>query len=175
VTDLALEASAQPTSSLSLRAKAVYGYAEGRFGPASATLTLQPLPRLTLALEPSLPSLSSLAVVTGRLGLDLPGGWRLLYAVGYHALAQAWADQTLTVRYESAFGSVGVQLTQGPEETRVAFQMSLPSLRPSKVVRTRAVYHHQRSYTRFAHEHVLAAHASTVRSDQQERPPGTIP
>jgi hypothetical protein len=172
LTDLALEARAQPTSILSLRAKAVYSYAEGRFGHASAALTLQPLPRMTLALEPYLPSLE---VITGRLGLDLPGGWRLLYAVGYHAPAQAWADQTLAVRYGSAFGNVGVQLTQGPEETRVTVQMSLPSLLLPKVVRTQTIYHHQRTYTRFAHEHVLAAHVSAVRSNWQERPPRTIP
>jgi len=158
LTDLALEARAQPTSTLSVWAKAVYEHREGRFGPASAALTLQPLPRLTLALEPHLPSLSSLAGVTGRLGLDLAGGWHLRYAVGAHAPAPAGADQTLTVQYGSAFGSVGVQLAQGPEGTRVALQLSLRSLPPPTLVRTRAVYHHQRTYTRFAHAHVLAAH-----------------
>src|SRR5690606_37903610 len=83
--DLFLEARAQLTATLSLRADAAYNYDEQHFDVANAGLFLQPIPFWTLSLERRFRRNPNIDFINGGVGVTLPKGWSLNYSTGYNA------------------------------------------------------------------------------------------
>jgi LPS-assembly protein len=131
--DLSLEARAQLTSTLSLRADAAYNYEEQRFDVANAGLFLQPLPFWTLGLERRFRRDPNIDFINGTVGLGLPKGWSLAYSTGYNARDKSFAGNSVVALYRSQCWSLSLQMIQRSDETRFAFQIGLDSFILPKV------------------------------------------
>jgi hypothetical protein len=131
--DLSLEARAQLTSTLSLRADAAYDYEEQRFDMANAGLFLQPLPFWTFGLERRFRRNPNIDFVNGTVGLGLAKGWSLAYSTGYNARDKSFAGNSVLALYRSQCWSLSLQMVQRPDETRFAFQIGLDSFVLPKV------------------------------------------
>ena len=125
--DLSLEARAQLTSILSLRADAAYNYDEDQFDVANAGLFLQPLPLWTLALERRFRREPNIDFINGSVGLSLPKGWFLSYSTGFNARDNVFAGNSVAALYRSQCWSLNLQMVQRPGETRFSFQVGLDS------------------------------------------------
>ena len=131
--DLTLEARAQVTSTLSLRADVAYDYEESNFDVANAGMSLQPLPNWTIFVERRFRRDPSIDFINGGLGLLLPKGWTLTYTTGYNARDKVFAGNAVRALYRSQCWSLSLQMVQRPDETRFAFQIGLDSLLLPKV------------------------------------------
>jgi LPS-assembly protein len=125
--DLALEARAQLTSTLSLRADAAYNYEEQHFDVANAGLFLQPLPDWIFSLERRFRRDPNIDFINGTVGLRLPKGWSLAYSTGYNARDNSFAGNSVVALYRSQCWSLSLRMVQRPDETRFAFQIGLDS------------------------------------------------
>jgi LPS-assembly protein len=125
--DLSLEARAQLTATLSLRADAAFDYEERRFDAANAGLFLQPLPFWTLSLERRFRRDPTIDFINGGVGLTLPKGWSLAYSTGYNARDNAFAGNAVTALYRSQCWSLSLRMVQRADELRFAFQIGLDS------------------------------------------------
>jgi hypothetical protein len=123
--DLLLEARVAPVSLMHLSTTVAYDPAEVRLARANAEVTLRPFTFLTLSLAPEFAQGSQLERLTGRMQLTLPGAWTVSYAMQSAALDAAPVSQTVTARYRTSYGSVRLQLTQSPEETRAGVLLDI--------------------------------------------------
>ena len=131
--DLTLEARAQVTSTLGLRADAAYDYEESRFDIANAGVTLQPLPNWTIHVERRFRRDPNIDFINGGFGLTLPKGWNLFYSTGYNARDKSFAGNSVQALYRSQCWSVSLQMVQRTDETRFSFQIGLDSFLLPKV------------------------------------------
>jgi LPS-assembly protein len=131
--DLSLEARAQLTSTLSLRADVAYDYAEDHFDIANAGLAFQPLAFWTIFLERRFRRDPNIDFINGGFGLSLPKGWNLTYTTGYNARDKLFAGNSVRALYRSQCWSASLMMVQRPDETRFAFQIGLESLLLPKV------------------------------------------
>ena len=131
--DLTLEARAQLTSTLSLRAVASYNYDENHFDVANAGMFLQPLPNWTIFLERRFRRDPTIDFINGGFVLSLPKGWNLTYSTGYNARDRIFAGNAAQALYRSQCWSFSLQMVQRSDETRFAFQFGLESLLLPKV------------------------------------------
>jgi hypothetical protein len=131
--DLTLEARAQLTSTLSLRAVASYNYDENHLDVANAGVVLQPLPGWGIFLERRFRRDPTIDFINGGLTLSLPKGWNLTYTTGYNARDNVFAGNAAQALYRSQCWSLSLQMVQRPDETRFAFQIGLESLLLPKV------------------------------------------
>lgn len=131
--DLSVEARAQLTSTLSLRADASYNYDEQRFDVANAGLFLHPVPFWTLSLERRFRRAPDIDFINGSVGVSLPKGWNLTYSTGYNARDNAFAGNSVVALYRSQCWSMSLQMVQRPGETRFSFQIGLDSFLLPKV------------------------------------------
>jgi LPS-assembly protein len=125
--DLTMEARAQLTSTLSLRADAAYNYDEQRFDVADAGLFLQPLSFWSLSLERRFRRAPDIDFINGSTGLVLPKGWTLSYSTGFDAHNNVFAGNAVSALYRSQCWSLSLQMVQRPGETSFAFQVGLDS------------------------------------------------
>jgi LPS-assembly protein len=125
--DLALEARAQLTSTLSLRADAAYNHEERHFDVANAGLFLQPLPAWLFSLERRFRRDPNIDFINGTIGLSLLRGWSLTYSTGYNARDNSFAGNSVVALYRSQCWSLSLQMLQRPDETRFALQIGLDS------------------------------------------------
>jgi LPS-assembly protein len=131
--DLNLEARAQLTSTLSLRADVAYDYADSNLDVANTGMALQPLPNWTIFVERRFRRDPSIDFINGGFGLNLPKGWTLTYTTGYNARDKIFAGNAVQALYRSQCWSLSLQMVQRPDETRFAFQFGLESLLLPKV------------------------------------------
>jgi hypothetical protein len=131
--DLTLEARAQLTETLSLRADASYNYEENHLDVANAGMALQPLPNLTIFLERRFRRDPTIDFINGGFSLSLPKGWNLTYTTGYNARDKIFAGNSAQALYRSQCWSLSLLMVQRPDETRFAFQIGLESLLLPKV------------------------------------------
>jgi LPS-assembly protein len=131
--DLTLEARAQLTSTLSLRAVASYNYEENHLDVANAGMSLQPLPNWTIFLERRFRRDPTIDFINGGFTLSWPKGWNLTYTTGYNARDNVFAGNSAQALYRSQCWSLSLQMVQRPDETRFAFQIGLESLLLPKV------------------------------------------
>jgi LPS-assembly protein len=131
--DLSLEARAQLTATLSLRADAAYNYDEQHFDVANAGLFLQPLPFWTLLLERRFRRNPNIDFINGGVSVRLPKDWTLTYSTGYNARDNDFAGNSVTALYRSQCWSLSLQMVQRPGETRFAFQVGLDSFLLPKI------------------------------------------
>jgi hypothetical protein len=131
--DLTIEARAQLTSALSLRAVASYNYDENHLDVANAGVVLQPLPGWGVFLERRFRRDPTIDFINGGFTLSLPKGWNLTYTTGYNARDNVFAGNSAQALYRSQCWSLSLQMVQRPDETRFAFQIGLESLLLPKV------------------------------------------
>jgi LPS-assembly protein len=131
--DLLLEARAQVTSTLSLRADVAYDYQESQLDIANAGVALQPLPFWTLFVERRFRRDPNIDFINGGFGLNLPKGWSLTYTTGYNARDNVFAGNSVMALYRSQCWSVSLQMVQRPDDTSFAFQIGLDSFLLPKV------------------------------------------
>jgi hypothetical protein len=127
--ELLLEARVAPISRMHLSTMVAYDVADVCLARATAEVTLQPFTFLTLSLAPEFGQGSQLESLTGRMQLTLPGAWTGSYAMQSAALDVASAGHTVTARYRTSYGSVGLQLAQSPRETRAGILLDLATFR----------------------------------------------
>jgi LPS-assembly protein len=123
--DLSLEARAQLTSTLSLRADVAYDPVQSQFDVANAGIALQPLPFWTISLERRFRRDPNIDFINGGFGLNLPNGWNLTYSTGYNARDNSFAGNSFRALYRSPCWSVSLEMIQRTDETRFGFQIGL--------------------------------------------------
>jgi LPS-assembly protein len=131
--DLTLEARAQLTSTLRLRADAAYDYEENHFDVANAGMALQPLPGWTIFVERRFRRDPTIDFINGGFGLNLPQGWSLTYTTGYNTRDKTFAGNAVQALYHSQCWTLSLLMVQRPDETRFAFQIGLDSFLLPKV------------------------------------------
>jgi LPS-assembly protein len=131
--DLTLEARAQVTSTLSLRADVAYDYQESQLDIANAGVALQPWPFWTLFVERRFRRDPNIDFFNGGVALTLPKGWSLTYTTGYNARDNVFAGNSVSALYRSQCWSVSLQMVQRPDDTSFAFQIGLDSFLLPKV------------------------------------------
>jgi LPS-assembly protein len=131
--DLTLEARAQLTSALSLRAVASYNYEANHLDVANAGMVLQPQPSWAIFLERRFRRDPTIDFINGGFTLNLPKGWNLTYTTGYNARDNVFAGNAAQAVYRAQCWSLSLQMVQRPDETRFAFQIGLESLLLPKV------------------------------------------
>jgi LPS-assembly protein len=131
--DLSIEARAQITSTLSLRADVAYDYEEGQLDIANTGVALQPWPFWTLFLERRFRRDPDIDFFNGGVAVSLPKGWSLTYTTGFNARDNVFAGNAFLAMYRSQCWSVSLQMVQRPDDTSVAFQVGLDSFLLPKV------------------------------------------
>jgi hypothetical protein len=131
--DLSVEARAQVTATLSLRADVAYNYDEAHFDIANTGLTFHPISFWTLFLERRFRRDPSVDFINGGIGLTLPKGWNLTYTTGYNARDKQFAGNSVQALYHAQCWSLILQMVQRADETRFAFQFGLDSIFLPKV------------------------------------------
>ncbi|MBI3330347.1 MAG: LPS-assembly protein LptD [Nitrospinae bacterium] len=131
--DLSVEARAELTRRLTLRADAAYDYEQHRIDIANARLTFLPLSSLTLTLDRRFRRAPDIDFINGGMTLNLPQGWHLSYAAGYNARDKTFAGNSFTAAYRPQCWNISVNLTQRQDETRVTFQIGLEGLAGPKL------------------------------------------
>jgi LPS-assembly protein len=131
--DLTLEARAQLTSTLSLRADVAYDPAQGQLDIANAGIALQPLPFAVISMERRFRRNPNVDFINGAIGLTLPKGWGLSYSTGYNARDNSFAGNAVIASYHSECWTVRLEMIQRTNETRFAFQIGLGSFLLPKV------------------------------------------
>jgi hypothetical protein len=125
---LLLEARAAPISRLQLSTTAAYNPAGAHLAWAAAELKVQPLSFWSLSLAHESAEGLQLGRLTGRMQLTLPGAWTISYAVSSPTLDGPLANQTVTTRYRSSYGTVRLRLAQSSEERCVGVLLDLATL-----------------------------------------------
>lgn len=131
--DLSLEARAQLTSTVTLRADVAYDYHENQLDIANAGLALRPLPLWTIFVERRFRRDPNIDFINGGVGVQLPKGWSLTYSTDYNARDNVFAGNSVTALYRSQCWSVSLQMVQRPDDTSFAFQIGLDSFLLPKV------------------------------------------
>jgi LPS-assembly protein len=131
--DLNIEARAQLTSALRLRADVAYDYVEDHFDIANAGLAFQPLSFWTIFLERRFRRDPNVDFINGGIALSLPKGWNLTYTTGYNARDRSFAGNSVQALYRSQCWNVRLQMVQRTDDTQFAFQIGLESLLLPKV------------------------------------------
>jgi LPS-assembly protein len=125
--DLTLEARAQVTSTLTLRADVAYDASQGQLDIANAGIALHPLPFTTISMERRFRRNPNVDFFNGALALTLPKGWGLVYSTGYNARDKSFAGNAVAASYRSECWTVRLEMIQRTNETRFAFQIGLGS------------------------------------------------
>jgi LPS-assembly protein len=125
--DLSLEARAQITSTLSLRADVAYDYQENQLDIANAGVTLQPWSFGAIFVERRFRREPNIDFFNGGVALTLPKGWSLTYTTGYNARDNVFAGNSVNALYRSQCWSVSLQMVQRPDDTSIAFRVGLDS------------------------------------------------
>jgi LPS-assembly protein len=131
--DLHIEARAQLTAKLSLRADVAYDYEENQLDIANTGLAYLPRPYWSIFVERRFRREPNIDFVNGGTGLILPKGWSLVYSTGYDARDKVFAGNSVLALYRSQCWSVSLQMVQRPDELRFAFQVGLDSFLLPKV------------------------------------------
>jgi hypothetical protein len=131
--DLFLEARAQLTSTLSLRADVAYDYEDGQLDIANAGLALEPRPSWTFYVERRFRRDPNIDFINGGFGLNVSKGWSLTYSTGYNARDNSFAGNSVRALYRSQCWSLSLQMVQRPDETHFAFQIGLDTFLLPKV------------------------------------------
>ncbi len=131
--DLTLEARAQVTATLSLRADVAYDYGASQLDIANLGMTLRPVSNFNIFVERRFRRDPDIDFVNGGVAVTLPKGWSLTYSTGYNARDKAFAGNSVVALYRSQCWSASLQMLQRPDETRVAFQIGLDSFLLPKV------------------------------------------
>jgi LPS-assembly protein len=131
--DLSLEARAQLTATLSLRADVAYDPEDGQLDIANAGLTLEPRPSWSLYVERRFRRDPNIDFINGGFGLNLSKGWSLTYSTGYNARDNSFAGNSVRALYRSQCWSLSLQMVQRPDETHIAFQIGLDTFLLPKV------------------------------------------